>query len=183
MTTQLFKSVLFFLILISSGINAQIESLSLGGNLHLGNIAGNSTPITSIGGSLFFDFFPWFEHDVSFRVSASYSQMVEKFLPENRTGKYYPFIKTISLKGFIREDFAYPFYLEQGVGLLYLNDRTLSDVNLWEPGAGFTALIGYDFRKIGAEGFSMALGADYGLSFTQTTANYFLFFLQTQYYF
>lgn len=172
-----------FLLLITNISIAQIESPSVGASLHIGNIRGNSPPVSSVGGTIFFDFFPWFEHEVSFRTSFTYSQMVEKFLPENRMGRYYPFMKIISLKGFIRQDFFYPFFLEEGAGLIYLNDRTYSDVNLWEVGAGFSALFGYDFRRAGTKGFSLGLGVDYGVTFTHTTASYFLVYLQTQYYF
>ncbi len=175
---------IFFLLILSASISiAQIESPSVGGSLHLGNISGNSPPVSSTGGTLFVDFFPWFENDVSFRTSFTYSQMVEKFLPENRAGRYYPFIKSLSLKGFIRQDFLYPFFLEEGAGLVYLNDRTFSDVNLWEFGAGFSVLFGYDFRIVGTKGLSLGLGVDYGVTFTHTTASYFLVYLQTQYYF
>ncbi|MEK6552422.1 MAG: hypothetical protein AABZ54_03110, partial [Bacteroidota bacterium] len=111
------------------------------------------------------------------------SQMVEKFLPENRSGKYYPFIKIYSLKGFFRQTFPSQFYLEEGAGFIYLNDRTFSDVNIWEVGVGFSALAGYDFRRNDLNGFSLGLGVDYGVTFTHTTANYFLVYLQTQYYF
>jgi hypothetical protein len=175
--------IFFFLLLVTNISIAQIESPSIGASLHLGNISGNSPSVSSVGGTIFFDFFPWFENDVSFRASFTYSQMVEKFLPENRTGRYYPFLKIFSIKGFIRQNFTYPFFLEEGAGLIYLNDRTYSDVNLWEVGAGFSALFGYDFRRVGTEGLSIGLGVDYGVTFTHTTANYFLVFLQTQYYF
>jgi hypothetical protein len=177
------KKLFIFFLFITKISSAQIESPAIGGSLHLGSINGNSPSVSSIGGTLFFDFCPWFEHDVSFRVSFTYSQMVEKFLPENRTSRYYPFIKTFSLKGFIRQDFSFPFYIEEGAGLIYLNDRTFSDVNVWETGIGFNALVGYDFRKINTNGFSVGLGIDYGITFTHTTANYFLVFLQTQCYF
>ncbi|MCX6168903.1 MAG: hypothetical protein NTX65_06175 [Ignavibacteriales bacterium] len=177
------KPIFFFLLFIVKIASAQIESLSIGGSLHLGSISGNSPSVSSIGATFFIDFYPWFEHDVSFRSSFTYSQIVEKFLPENRTGKYYPFIKFFSLKGFIRQDFAFPFYIEEGAGFIYLNDRTFSDVNLWEAGIGFNALVGFDFRKINSNGFSLGLGIDYGITFTHTTANYFLVYLQSQYYF
>lgn len=175
--------ILFLLFLVTNISYAQIESASIGGSLHLGNIRGNSPSVSTVGGTIFFDFFPWFESDVSFRTSFTYSQMVEKFLPENRTGRYYPFTKIFSLKGFIRQDFPYPFFLEEGAGLVYLNDRTYSDVNIWEFGAGFSTLCGYDFRKDGVSGISIGLGIDYGITFTRTTANYFLVFMQTQFYF
>jgi hypothetical protein len=177
------KPIFFLLFLIAKITLAQIESPSIGGSLHLGSISGNSSSVSSIGGTIFFDFYPWFEHDASFRASFTYSQMLEKFLPENRTGRYYPLIKSFSLKGFIRQDFSFPFYIEEGAGFIYLNDRTFSDVNVWETGIGFSALVGYDFRKIDKNGFSVGLGIDYGITFTHTTVNYFLVNLQTQYYF
>lgn len=178
-----FVQIFFPLVILSSSVSAQINSVSFGGSLHLGNIRGNSPSISSFGGTIFIDFIPWFENDVSFRTSFTYSQMVEKFLPENRTGRYYPFIKVFSLKGFIRQDFSFPFYLEEGAGIILLNDRTFGDVNAWDTGAGFSALFGYDLRKTGTTGLSLGLGIDYGVTFTKTTASYFLVFLQTQYYF
>ena len=175
--------IIITLVVLSVDSKAQIQSPSLGGSIHIGSISGNSPSISSLGGSVFFDFYPWFENIVSFRASFSYSQMVEKFLPENRSGKYYPFIKYYSLKGFTRQTFPSQIFLEEGAGFIYLNDRTFSDVNIWEVGVGFSALAGYDFRNNNLNGFSLGLGVDYGVTFTHTTANYFLIFLQTQYYF
>ena len=171
------------LFVLSVSSKAQIQSPSFGGSIHIGSISGNSPSISSMGGSVFFDFYPWFENIVSFRASFSYSQIVEKYLPENRSGKYYPFIKYYSLKGFTRQTFPSQIYLEEGAGFIYLNDRTFSDVNIWEVGVGFSALAGYDFRRNDLNGFALGLGVDYGVTFTHTTANYFLIFLQTQYYF
>lgn len=178
-----FTQIIFLLIIFSAIANAQIHSFSAGGSLHVGSISGNSPSVASLGASVFIDFYPWFEHDVSFRFAYSYSQKVEYFLPENRTGRYYPFIKVLSLKGFLRQDFSYPLYLEEGAGIIYLNDRTFSDVNSWQVGTSFAALAGYDFRKTDSNGLSIALGLDYGITFTQTTASYYFIFLQTQYYF
>ena len=182
MISKIFFTILLLVVLTASA-KAQIQSPNLGSSLHIGSISGNSPSISSLGGSVFFDFYPWFENIVSFRASFTYSQMVEKFLPENRAGKYYPFVKIYSLKGFFRQAFPSQFYLEEGAGFIYLNDRTFSDVNIWEVGVGFSALAGYDFRKNDLNGFSLGLGVDYGVTFTHTTANYFLIFLQTQYYF
>lgn len=175
--------ILFFLFTFVMVTNAQISSVNIGGSIHAGSIAGNSPSVTSLGGSIFLDFYPWFEHDVSFRLGYTYSQKAEQFIPENRAGRYYPFIKILSLKGFIRQDFSFPIYMEEGAGIIYLNDRTFPDVNNWQIGASFSAAVGYDFRKVEAQGFCLNAGLDYGVTFTQTTANYFLVFLQGQYYF
>jgi len=172
-----------FVFLRFSSLFSQIQSPSLGGSLHTGNISGNSPSISSAGGTVFFDFYPWFEDVVSFRTSFTYSQMVEKFLPENHSGKYYPLLKIFSLKGFFNQYLSPSIYIEEGAGIIYLNDRTFSDVNIWEVGVGFSVLAGYDFRENNLNGLSLGLGVDYGITFTHTTANYFLVFLQTQYYF
>ena len=175
--------IIFFLLAFVLTTEAQISSFNVGGSIHVGSIAGNSPSVTSLGGTVFFDFYPWFEHDVSFRFGYSYSQKAEQFIPENRAGRYYPFIKVLSLKGFIRQDLSFPIYIEEGAGIIYLNNRTFPDVNNWQVGTSFSASVGYDFRKIDEKGFCMNLGLDYGVTFTQTTANYFLVFLQGQYYF
>ena len=171
------------MLIFTTATKAQINSFNVGGSFHIGSIAGNSPSVTSLGGSVFVDFYPWFENDVSFRFGYSYSQKVEYFLPENRMGRYYPFLKILSLKGFIRQNFSLPLYLEEGAGIIYLNDRTFLDANNWQVGTSFSASVGYDFRKVDPSGFCMNLGLDYGVTFTQTTANYFFVFLQGQYYF
>jgi hypothetical protein len=174
---------IIILLLFSFSVKAQISSASIGASIHAGSIQGNNLPVTSLGGTVFFDFFPWFENDVSFRFGYTYSQMINYFLPENRTDKYYPFVKVLSLKGFIRQDFTFPIYIEEGAGFIYLNDRTEVNTNQWELGAGFNAQVGYDFRKSGDQGFCLGLGLEYGVAFTKTTANYYLFYFQSQYYF
>jgi hypothetical protein len=175
--------IVFFLFCFAKSDLAQISSASIGGSLHLGSIQSNSVPVTTFGGTFFVDFFPWFEHDVSFRLGYTYTQKVEYFLPEDRTGRYYPLQKTISLKGYIRQDISYPVYIEEGAGFIYLNDKTLANLNSWELGAGFGAAIGIDFRKDGFKGITIGGGLDYGVCFTGSNAYYYLFFVQTQYYF
>ena len=85
--------IIAFVFLFSALTNAQISSESIGGSIHLGSIQGNSPSVTSAGGTIFLDFYPWFENDVSFRLGYTYSQKVEYFLPEDRAGRYYPLIK------------------------------------------------------------------------------------------
>jgi len=83
---------------------------------------------------LFFDFYPWFEHDVSFRTSITYSQKIEKFLPGNNIDLAYPFIKSYSLRGFIRQDFLIRFISKKVQEFFYLTDRTFVNVNVWNIG-------------------------------------------------
>jgi hypothetical protein len=182
MRSGLIEIFILFL-LVTTSMNGQISSFNAGGSIHVGSIAGNSPSVTSAGGSLFFDFYPWFEHDVSFRTSITYSQRIEKFLPGNNIYMIYPFIKSFSFRSFIRQDFSYPFYLEEGAGILLLNDRTFVNVNVWNIGTSFTGMVGYDFRQNGPKGICAGAGFEYGITFTNTNASYILYYLQGQYYF
>ena len=180
MKKNIFNIVLFFL---CSSLNAQIQNVSVGGAVNMGSIKGNSPNIPAVGGSVFIDFYPWFEKDVSIRSSFTYAQTAEGIVPEDRMGRYYSFIKLFSLKGFIRQNFSGHVYIEAGAGLIYTNDRTYSDTNIWEPGAGFTAAVCYDFRDENKPGISISTGFDYGISFTQTEVSYTMFYIQAHYHF
>lgn len=160
---------------------AQINSVSPGLTLGLGEIAGNSTPVTSFGGSLFLNFKLWFSEDVSFRTGFTYARKVEYFIPENRQGRYYPFIKSYWLKSFVQQKIYKQFFLEEGAGLIYLNDRTFSDINYWEPGITFNLTTGVDFNSQNRKGINLGLGIEYAMGFTKTNANYYLVYLQVIY--
>jgi hypothetical protein len=182
MKNKLLQSILFTFIL-SSITFAQIEYVSFGGYLGMGEIRGNSSPVTSAGTNLFIDVIPWFSDGTfSIRTGFLYAQKVERFLPENRTGRDYPFIKSYWMKGMLKQIFSQTFYLEEGAGIIYLNDRTFSDVNSWQVGTSFNALAGIDLRDINSSGFSVGFGLDYGITFTSTTAGYYLVYGQLQYF-
>lgn len=164
-------------------IQAQIEIKGVGTSVGIGQIKGNSTAVTSLSGNVFFDFSLWFSEVVEFRSGFTYARKIEYFLPENREGRYYPFLRLFSLKGIIRQNLYNNFYLEEGVGIIYLNDRTFSDINEWEPGATFNILGGFDFSRGTYQGIKLGLGFNYGVTFTKTTALYSLFYLQLHYSF
>jgi len=174
---------ILFLILYSTYFYAQIEKISFGSSIGLGEIRGNSASVSSLGANIFIDVIPWFsDGNFSIRTGFLYAQKVEYFLPENRTGRYYPFIKSYWLKGELKQILSENFYLEQGAGIIVLNDRTFSDTNAWEFGASFNALAGLDLRNNNLRGVCLGIGFNYGLTFTGTTAGYYLFYTQIQYF-
>ena len=171
------------MLILTSVSLAQIEYLSFGAYVGFGEIRGNSAPVTSAGTNLYIDAIPWFsDGTISIRAGFLYAQKLEKFLPENRTGRDYPFIKTYSIKGILKQLFSKTIYLEEGVGIILLNDRTFSDVNSWQTGVSFNALAGIDLRDINSAGFSLGIGLDYGITFTGTTAGYYMIYGQVQYF-
>lgn len=180
MMKPVLNKIFLILILSCASLLAQINSVSIGAGLGLGEIKGNSPSVTSLGTSVYLDFVPWFSNDITFRTGFQYAQKLEHFLPESRKLRYYPFVKSYFLKGILRVDLNKLFYLEQGAGLIYLNDRTFGDINEWEPGASFNVLCGIDLSEANRNGIHIGLGLDYGITFTKTSASYYLLYLQVQ---
>lgn len=177
-----------FLIIIllcysSSTISSQIKPLGFGGMVGIGEIKGNSPSVTSFGGSLFFDFQLWFTEDVSFRTGFFYARKIEYFIPENRMSRYYPFLKSYFLKGVLNINFSKLIFAESSAGIMIINDRTFSDINIWEPGVNFGLVSGIDFTDDNLKGFKLGLGLDSGIAFTKTSASYYHINLQLQYLF
>lgn len=182
MKNKLFQSLLLILGLSSISL-AQIQYASFGTNIGIGEIHGNSLPVTSAGINIYIDAIPWFSDGAfSIRTGFFYAQKVEKFLPENRAGRFYPFIKSYWLKGMLRQLLSPTVYMEEGAGVILLNDRTYSDSNSWQIGTSFNALAGLDLRKINEGGITVGLGIDYGITFTGTTSGYYLIYGQIQYF-
>ena len=173
------KYLLFFLIVFNSISFPQISEFGIGAGLGLGSIKGNLPSQTALNGGLVFEFPSIFDDFYSFQLSIQYAQKVERFLPENRIGRYYPFIKFITLKPVIRQFFNNNFYTEEGLGLVYLNDRTYSDYDTWNYGMSLHLLGGININN----SFDLGLKIDYGLTFNNTTASYFLVTAQGVYKF
>jgi hypothetical protein len=172
--------ILFLICIFSISSIGQIKSVSGGAKIGLSEIQGNSPSVTSLGIGFYFDFVPWFSDELTFRTGFIYAQKLEHFLPENRMQRYYPFIKSFSLEGVLKVDLNQLLFLEQGVGLIYLNDRTFGDINEWEPGAVFHVLSGIDFSDDESDGIRLGLGLEYGITFTKTNASYYLIYVQIQ---
>lgn len=145
-----------------------------------GLIAGNSFSQGSFSFSVFiesdFEIIP----NVTPRLSLLYAQDFNAILPDTRD-KYYSFLKGISLKGITTQYFEHNIFLEEGVGLLALNDRMFSDTNVWDYGTVLSVLIGLDFRNFNLKGIKLGLGTEYGLTFNNTLANYYSLHLQFHY--
>ena len=174
--------ITIILILISIPIFAQNKNFNLGVSVGLGSIKGNSPDVTAYGLNAFVGFTSIFTDYIDFRLGFIYAQKVEQILPENRVGRYYPFIKVIYLKGVLKQPLSPKLFIEETLGLVYLNDRTFSDVNTWNYGANFSLMLGLDLRKKN-KGFTIGPVIDYGLTINNSNASYIMFSLQTQYYF
>ncbi|MFH1196691.1 MAG: hypothetical protein V1720_13395 [bacterium] len=177
----LITSIIVFFIFISES-TAQITAFSVGGSIGVGGLKGNSPSQTSLSGDLFLDFYPSFIDFISIRLKFNYSQKAEYFLPENRSNRYYPFVKSFSANVFVEQYIDSKIFVEEGIGVLLLNDHTFSDVNTWNYGMMFNALAGWDLRNFSDSGFRIGFGTEYGLTFTNSSASFYSFYLQGQYF-
>lgn len=172
-------ALLIIILLFLSRTDAQ--NISAGGFIGGGSIAGFSASTGAFTSSLFAQMYtPFFGFDT--RVSFVYAQDFNKLLPGS-TNKYFPFMKAVSLKAMFTQPLSSPFYLEEGFGPIVINDRTFSNVSEWNYGVVFSIVPGIDFRGAKPTGIKAGAGVEYAITFGNTSAQYFSFHLQGQYYF
>jgi len=169
-------------ILFYSPLYGQVNDINIGAALGIGGIQSISPTITSLNGAIFIEASPGIWDDFYFRVTFLYARKVEYFLPENRTNRYYPFIKVFSFKVMNRQKISASIFVEAGIGPILLNDRVFGHNTDWSYGVAFSSSIGFDLKDNDQGGFLVGIGTEYGTSFSNTRANYFLIFLQTNYF-
>ncbi len=173
------KELLVVALFFSSSLFSQTD-ISIGGSLGGGSFSGNSVSVGGFTTSIFIEAnLPLFE-EVFPRLSFTYTKDFNALLP-NTNQPYNPFIMGFNLKGVTTQYFDNKMFLEEGVGVLVLNDRTFSDTDSWEYGAVLSLVTGFDLRNYDLKGFKIGAGVEYGITFTGTLPQYFSLFLQFQY--
>ena len=85
---------------------------------------------------------------------------------------YFPLVQGITFRGITTQYFEDHIFLEEGVGLLALNDRTFSDTDSWGYGIVLSISGGWDLRGFELSGFKLGAGIEYGITFTSTLPQY-----------
>lgn len=177
-----FAAIGLFIILNSSSLFGQ-DVFGAGAFLGGGTIKGNSPEQGSYTASIFIETKMLFVNNALLRLSFLYAADFNSILPDSRV-VYNSFVKGITLKMILSQPLENTFYLEEGIGLLLLNDRTFSDTDIIDAGMAASLLAGIDFRDdLEVKGFRLGAGVEYGLTFTNTLASYLSFHLQGEYFF
>jgi hypothetical protein len=164
------KTILLLALLFSYICSAQTE-ISVGGYLGGGSFKGNSTSIAGFTSSLFVEAnLPLFE-EVFPRLSFIFTKDFNAILP-NTNQPYNPFLQGFNFKGVTTQYFDNKMFLEEGVGLLALNDRTFIDTDIWDYGIVVSLSAGFDLRNYDLKGFKVGVGAEYGITFINTLPRY-----------
>jgi hypothetical protein len=109
--------------------------------------------------------------EVTPRLSYIFAKDFNAIIP-NTTQPYNPFVQGITLKGITTQYFEDKMFLEEGVGLLALNDRTFSDTDVWSFGVVLSLSGGWDLRGFNLGGFKLGAGVEFGMTFNNTLARY-----------
>jgi hypothetical protein len=172
--------VLAFVILIPPPIKSQSD-FSIGAYAGTGYISGNSPNQTSLNTSVFIQMKTIFREIFSTRLSFFYDRDIDYYLGNSKN--YYPFIKGLSLKGITNQDLANSLFVEEGFGLLYINDRVFSGKSSDDFGTVFSLTGGTDLRGYTNLNVKLGLGIEYGLTFNNTLADYLSIHLQGEFMF
>ncbi|MBN2572014.1 MAG: hypothetical protein JXA68_07795 [Ignavibacteriales bacterium] len=177
------KSIIIIFVLSTISNIAQFNLIGIGGNIGISQMVGNFPSQTGLSGTLLIDVEPDFLGEFYFRFNFTYIKKLEYFLPDEDENKYYPFEKTIAGRILMKQDVSGFFFVEEGLGVLVLNDRTFSDINEWNFGVVFNLQLCTDLRENKKDGFILGIGSEFGATFTNTNAGYYSIFFQTKYTF
>jgi hypothetical protein len=180
MIKKLFLIVVFFFLGLSS-TSAQSE-INIGASAGGGFISANSPNEGAFTSSVFIGGYLNPTDYISTRIGFIYAADFNSILPGSNRN-YYPSIKGFYLKGLYTTYPAGNFYLEQGLGLLALNDMIFSDRDNWDAGIVISLLAGVDFREYTVNGFRIGLGIEYGVTFINYSIQYYSTNFQVQYVF
>jgi hypothetical protein len=161
---------LFLFTAFQQTISAQTR-FSIGGSIGGGYLKGNSPSVGSVTASLFIETNTVLFSEVYPRIGVIFVKDFNAIIP-NVEKPYFPFVQGITFKGITTQYFDGRYFLEEGVGLLALNDRTFSDTNDWNYGVVLSINGGFDLRGFNLDGFKLGAGAEYGLTFTNSLPQY-----------
>jgi hypothetical protein len=159
------------IVLFFSSLSFTQTEIAIGGYIGGGSFNGNSISVGGFTSSIFIEAnLPLFE-EVFPRASFIFTKDFNAILP-NSTQVYNPYILGLNFKGVTTQYFDNKLFLEEGVGLLALNDRTFIDTNIWDYGIVLSISAGYDLRDFNLKGFKIGAGAEYGITFFNTLPKY-----------
>jgi len=171
--------VLLLIFLLSSISLAQLR-VGLGGFIGGGTIKGESPSITAFTTSVYIETNFAMFLEVTPRLSFIYAKDFNAIIP-NVKKPYFPFVQGFSFKGIATQYLEDEIFIEEGVGLLALNDRTFSDTDVWGYGVVLSLSAGWDLRSINLSGFKLGAGIEYGITFNNTLVQYSLINLYFNY--
>jgi len=165
-----FRLILLLVFFFCFTSYAQLR-IGFGGSIGGGSIKGESPSIGAFTTSIFIETNTVLFLEVTPRLSFIYARDFNAIIPNVRK-PYFPFVQGFTLKGIATQYFENQIFIEEGVGLLALNDRTFSDTDIWSYGVVLSLSGGWDLRGFNLSGFKLGAGVEFGITFNKTLAQY-----------
>jgi hypothetical protein len=162
--------VLLFIFILSSVSFSQLR-VGFGGYIGGGTIKGESPHITAFTASVYIETNFAMFLEVTPRLSFIYAKDFNAIIP-NVNRPYFPYVQGFSFKGIATQYLEDGIFIEEGVGLLALNDRTFSSTDVWGYGVVLSLSAGWDLRDFELSGFKLGAGIEYGITFNNTLVQY-----------
>jgi hypothetical protein len=178
---RLLFSVLLFIALLSPAGHSQVRLLGGGINTGIGYFSNASPSVTSYICGAYLDLKYTSLPDLSFKLQGLYSRDIDILFPENRTGKYYPYLYGGALTAMTAEELSPVFSLEYGGGIVLLRDKTFSDYDNYDPGAQLNAEVLMNVGTFTDAKLELGLAAMYGQTFGKTNPAYLFWSLDLRY--
>lgn len=159
------------IILLSSSLSFAQLKVGLGGYIGGGTIKGESSSITSLTTSVYIETNITMFLEVTPRLSFIYAKDFDAVIP-NVEKPYFPYVQGFSFKGVVTQYLEGGIFVEEGIGLLALNDRTFRDTDLWGYGVVLSFAAGWDLRDFNLSGFKLGGGIEYGITFNNTLVQF-----------
>lgn len=180
MPKSIFNSLLFVFLFLSLKISAQ--TIGAGINIGAGTLSGDSPNISCFGNSINIFFKPGWEESLTFKAMYIYQADVQSVLPGTKK-PYTPYLSGVGAAIVHNNNTGTGLFFEEGIGIIFLNNRTYSDKNEWGPGILISSSIGTEVYSGKNERIEMLAGAEYGITLYNTYVRYFNLKLEAKYLF
>lgn len=167
--------VLILFTLLSTRGSAQISFLGGGVEAGLGSFSSAAPSVSGYMTAAYIDLQYYSLPKIYFKPQIFYSRDIKILLPEDRYGKYYPFVYGVSLSAMSADSLSSSLMLEYGGGLVLLRDQTFSDLDNYSPGAQLNASLFLNVADYSSSRLQLGAAVSYGQTFGETTPSYLFY--------
>jgi hypothetical protein len=168
---------LLILIIFPIFLSGQKTIPTIGGGLGLGNMFGNFPSQSTLGTKLYLETHSPISFFDRIQYHFSFAQKVEKFLPGSYGYNHYSYFTSFGIGGMFNQQLNNNYFIEEGLGIIYLNDRSFNDIDTWNFGMLINLVAGIDLKN----DFELTFNIDYGITINKTNVSYVLIFLGVNY--
>ena len=174
------KLFLFIFFFFSSTLFFGQKTLpTVGAGLGIGSMFGNFPNQTNLGGKFFFESRSPFTLFDRIQYSITFAQKIEKFIPGSFNYDHYSYYTSFGISGMFNQKLSSNYFIEEGLGFIYLNDRSFDDIDSWNIGILLNLSAGMNISR----DMEITFNIDYGITLNKTNVSYVLIFVGWNYNF